>query len=475
MEVKEETLPVGPRALKDRFLAVERRLRVMELERIDFVQSMRMVLRASASILQYRGFNDDLVDNLKNLEMRLGTETGYLELVEQAVKAITKLNGGRGSAAVAWSFGEGAILSDPKETHLKEAIGSLAEQLEKFKHNRYQHCGQTLKYLIETGASLENFLPVLVDLSLRFLRDYGNEMSKISFRLTSIIKTLIFTESEYAKFLDRSIEYFERNNRVFNDELSADLTEIKTVCTGAVLLTEPDSLLGIIADKIDGLFSAIQKKNLNDEHKLGELNIEKEKLANSLEIVRRDYDSFVSQSHSALHELEAIKRISLRDPLTSVYNRRAYDEQIMLTVANFNNGFLSAFGFIIFDIDNFREVNNTYGHLAGDSILSHMARLIKETLRNDDFIFRYGGDEFVIILPEAKLNDTINVADKLRRQVELMDFYLSKTSDKTIHVTISVGVSQAVKGDTAISVLTRADQALYKSKEQGRNRVSIGG
>jgi diguanylate cyclase len=201
--------------------------------------------------------------------------------------------------------------------------------------------------------------------------------------------------------------------------------------------------------------------------------VEKTQLEARLDTVRRDYDTFVSQSHSLLHELEDIKMISLRDQLTGIYNRRAYDEQLKLTLESFERGTLSAFSLIIFDIDMFREVNNAYGHLAGDGILAHLARVAAETLRCDDFIFRYGGDEFIVILPEARLADAAKVADKLRRQVEVVDFKLSRDSETTINVTISLGVSEAAPGDTAAAVLARADEALYRSKNGGRNRVSL--
>jgi diguanylate cyclase len=101
-----------------------------------------------------------------------------------------------------------------------------------------------------------------------------------------------------------------------------------------------------------------------------------------------------------------------------------------------------------------------------------VGRLTKEYLRCDDFIFRYGGDEFIILLPEANMADSMKVAEKFRHQVELVEIKLSRNSSKTIHVTISMGVTEAAPGDTATSVLARADRALYISKQRGRNKVS---
>jgi diguanylate cyclase len=458
--------------LSQRFKGVERRLRVMELERIDFVQSMRLVLRSTASILRHRGFNNDLVEQLRLLESRLGTETAYQELVEETAQAISRLSGKVDAKDALWER-DGARLPDLEEAGLKEALGTLVDRLSMFKNHRYQRVGETLGALMDSGATLESFLPVLVDLSLRFLKDYGNELSRISLRLTGIIRTLVFTEREYAKFLDTSIERLEGGNRLFNQSLSDEMGQIQSTVSEAMAANDPENLLGLVVEKIDKLFWAVQRKNQEDEERLGELKVEKTQLEARLDTVRRDYDTFVCQSHSILHELEAIKMISLRDQLTGAYNRRAYDEQLKVTLENFAKGSLSAFSLIIFDIDLFREVNNAYGHLAGDAILSNVARVVAETLRCDDFVFRYGGDEFIVLLPEASLPDAAKVAEKLRRQIEVIDFKLSRQSEQTIRVTISVGVSEAVEGDTATTVLARADEALYRSKNSGRNRVTL--
>ena len=241
----------------------------------------------------------------------------------------------------------------------------------------------------------------------------------------------------------------------------------------ALTSDDPENLLGVVVEKIDVLFQAIQRKSREDENRLGELRVEKTQLQNHLDSIRRDYDIFMRQSRNVLRELENVKMISLRDQLTGIYNRRAFDEQTRLTLENLNSGALTAFSLIIFDIDYFREVNNNYSHLAGDRILANLARVVTETLRTDDFLFRYGGDEFIVLLPEARLSDAAKVAEKLRRQVEVVDFKLSRQGEASIHVTISLGVAEAHPGDTATTLLAKADAALYESKNGGRNRITL--
>ncbi|MDR1298471.1 MAG: GGDEF domain-containing protein [Deltaproteobacteria bacterium] len=453
-----------------KYLDSERLLRVLELEKIDLIQAVRLVVKSTVLLLTRRGYNNDLATALSGLESKLGTDLDSLALFEQAAREIGRQIGGPAPAMVAAPEpGEGG---GQDYEDLKGAVRNLVDKLKEFKNERYLTLSDAIKGLIENNSSLENILPILIDLCLTFLNDYGQEITRITHRLNSILRMLIFTEREYAKFLDNDISNYDQKERSFTSELTSGLGELKEGCRGLLLGGQTDDLINFVSERIEGLLLAVKLKEDEDAQMLDALGKEKEALTSRLDKIRRDYDSFVSQSHKTLLELETIRSVSLRDPLTKVYNRRAYDEQMGLTIENHDKGRLATFSLIIFDIDFFREVNNNYGHLAGDSILTHVGRIIKECLRCDDFVFRYGGDEFIILLPEAKLMDSIRIAEKFRHQVEAVEFKLSRNSLKTIRITISVGVTEACLGDTATSVLARADRALYLSKQSGRNKVS---
>lgn len=363
------------------------------------------------------------------------------------------------------------------EESVSDYVKGLLKQVSTYRGYRFHDEAQSIIRELEEGQPQDLILRDLTQLMCRFIQDYSEEKSQITLRLSNIIKTLMFTEKEFQRLLGQSISYMDGENREFNESLSEHLSQLQ----GSVQevqeeepesATDADNLLTVIAEKIEVLFHSIQEKTNLDEQRLAELNKEKTALESRLDSVRRDYDSFVTQSRKLLKELEDFKSISMKDALTGVYNRRAYDEAVNLSIENFKNNRLETFSLLIFDIDHFRDVNNTYGHQAGDSILSHMGRIITDLLRCDDFIFRYGGDEFIVLLPEAKLADATRVAEKLRRSVASVEFKLSRHSEKTIHVNISMGVTEIRPGDNAISVLARADTALYVSKQNGRNRVT---
>ncbi len=171
---------------------------------------------------------------------------------------------------------------------------------------------------------------------------------------------------------------------------------------------------------------------------------------------------------------EALQKLSSRDHLTGAFNRRTLDTDLAekLEEAKVREEHLSL---IMFDIDHFKRINDTYGHQVGDYILKSLVRLIHSKLRSEDSIYRYGGEEFVIILPGAGKKNAIKVAERLRKVIESYPFtYRKEQPPIKIGLTCSFGVATFPEDGTAPEELIRkVDKALYKAKEGGRNRVEI--
>lgn len=163
---------------------------------------------------------------------------------------------------------------------------------------------------------------------------------------------------------------------------------------------------------------------------------------------------------------EEILRLSITDKLTQSYNRLKLDETLD---EQFERSKTKAipFSIIILDIDHFKLVNDTYGHQVGDRVLIELVAVLTKNVRSDDTVGRWGGEEFLIILPETNLSDGIQVAEKLRNLVAKYQFTTAG------QVTISLGVSACLDDLTPESIVSRADTALYQAKENGRNRVEF--
>lgn len=182
-------------------------------------------------------------------------------------------------------------------------------------------------------------------------------------------------------------------------------------------------------------------------------------------------DDLEKQSMAVQAELEEQRKQALHDSLTGLPNRAAYlekSEQEFQRWKRYGNPLSIA----IADIDFFKKINDTYGHQAGDKVLQVIAKVINKRIRNTDFIARFGGEEFVFLLPETNLSDGIKVLEKVRETIAHCPFHF-KGGD--VQITSSFGIAEfSADNDTVDIVLARADSALYKAKEQGRNRVVKG-
>jgi two-component system cell cycle response regulator len=167
---------------------------------------------------------------------------------------------------------------------------------------------------------------------------------------------------------------------------------------------------------------------------------------------------------------ESLHHKGSTDELTGVYNKAYLMSSLGSAIEVAKSGF--PLSVVIFDLDHFKRVNDTYGHIAGDYVLKETTRLIKDTVvRSEDILGRWGGEEFLLIMPDAKLEIAVGVAERIRKTMEMHDFVFSGMK---IPVTASLGVSMWIPQlKTAEDFLEVADQLLYKSKQEGRNRVSF--
>ncbi|MBF0611678.1 MAG: diguanylate cyclase [Magnetococcales bacterium] len=159
-----------------------------------------------------------------------------------------------------------------------------------------------------------------------------------------------------------------------------------------------------------------------------------------------------------------LARISQTDALTGLFNRRFFDEAIQLEMERADR-YNRPLSFIMVDLDHFKQVNDTYGHPVGDQVLRELAQVLRQSVRKSDMVFRYGGEEFAILLPEATLEGVTSLGEKVRQAIENHQFA------GVGHKTASLGATVLASGDTVETLIQRADAALYSAKRNGRNQV----
>ena len=165
---------------------------------------------------------------------------------------------------------------------------------------------------------------------------------------------------------------------------------------------------------------------------------------------------------------DEIYRLTTMDGLTQIYNRRYFDEQLDREISR-SRRYERTLSLVMLDLDHFKEVNDTFGHLAGDSVLKQLASTVRTRIRREDVFARYGGEEFALLLPEITLGGARQLAEKVRKLVERQRFEFDK---QVIPVTLSVGVATLEPQHREATELVRAaDERLFEAKTQGRNRV----
>jgi len=199
---------------------------------------------------------------------------------------------------------------------------------------------------------------------------------------------------------------------------------------------------------------------------LGQKHVAKNFSHEDLDLVR----AMANQAGIIVENAQLFTRANTRantDELTGLYNHRHFHERLEQEIAR-GSRFGNTFSLIMMDIDLFKSYNDIYGHLAGDQVLRRVGHYLASSIRSIDMAFRYGGEEFTIILPEARLDDAFKVAERIRKTIE------SKSSSHSMPITMSVGVANWPNdGVMKEEIIGRADAALYRAKQMGRNRTCL--
>jgi two-component system, cell cycle response regulator len=206
------------------------------------------------------------------------------------------------------------------------------------------------------------------------------------------------------------------------------------------------------------------KTYVNDEMVIGTKRLEngdRVKLGNTI-------FKFISSKDMEAEYYDQLYQFSIRDGLTGLYNRKSFDDKLESEFSRCKR-YGHHMSLVMIDIDHFKPVNDTYGHLAGDAVLTNLAKLFGRYFRSVDFIARYGGEEFVIILPETPVSGAVLTCERIRMAVANNEVHVNQ---HTLRVTISIGIAEYNSDmSSAVALLDAADKKLYEAKNNGRNRV----
>jgi diguanylate cyclase len=252
-----------------------------------------------------------------------------------------------------------------------------------------------------------------------------------------------------------------------------------------MLATFVDRLAGFSAstgsyhDKIEHCADKISKASdiseltvvLNEVmHETRAVQLDAQRTHDELQLMRKKVEEAEREVERLQQELANASDLVRHDPLTGALNRKGMDDALE-TEASRAKRHGSNLCMALLDIDNFKKLNDSLGHAAGDAALVHLAKVVEETIRPEDTLARYGGEEFVVLLPNTALDDAITAMARVQR--ELTRRFFLHNNDKVL-ITFSCGVAELGADETAPTALQRADSAMYLAKRAGKNRVMAG-
>ena len=195
-------------------------------------------------------------------------------------------------------------------------------------------------------------------------------------------------------------------------------------------------------------------------------------LHTSVSTLKERLDASQSEIEKLKQELTRVREEAMIDGLTGLMNRRAFDERIEAALAQPGDR-TPALCLVMIDIDHFKRINDTFGHVFGDRVLRTIGQLLKATVKGQDTVARYGGEEFAVLLPETPLAGARIVGERVRESVADSRIRRLNSEESIGSITISLGVARYREGDSSATFIERADSALYLSKAGGRNRLTL--
>ncbi|QXI43295.1 diguanylate cyclase [Pseudomonas wayambapalatensis] len=341
--------------------------------------------------------------------------------------------------------------------HIEETLIGLLDDLSLPERHKAQ--ALDMRERVARGLNWYELIPVLDDLAVLMLAINDSGQHEFEAYLQQINERL----ETFQSHLQEASEGHADNStaaRELDSQLREQVDGLQSSVQGAV---DIDSLKHLLDNRLEGLLVTM------DEHQ-HERDRREQELAGRLQGLAERVASMEQEALGYREHLEEQRQKALVDPLTGLPNRAAWSERVERELADWqeNGGHLAM---AILDLDHFKRINDGYGHLAGDKVLKIVADQLRKRLRGRDFIARFGGEEFVLLLPQTSPPVALQVAETMRAAIEACPFHFK---GERVVITTSIGVSAFRSGERGDQVLKRADEALYRAKDQGRNRVEQG-
>ncbi|SDH16316.1 diguanylate cyclase [Pseudomonas flavescens] len=342
-------------------------------------------------------------------------------------------------------------------SHVESSLLDLLEELPL--PERHQAQADALRQRITAGLNMYELVPVLDDLGVLMLaiadvgqREFEGYLKQLNERLAAFQGSLRDVHADYAD-ASQAVRSLDSELRQQVDGLHSSVLEA----------TDLDTLKSLVENRLSGLLGTMEQYQQQRDQR-------EQQVGERLQTLVERVASMELEAKGFRDHLEEQRQKALLDPLTGLPNRAAWMERLDLELARwqrYGGDLLLA----VLDIDHFKRINDDFGHLAGDKVLKIIAGELFKRLRKTDFIARFGGEEFVLLIPSTPMDGGLKLLDTLRTAIESCPFHFR---GERVTITLSGGISAFAAEERSEQVFERADQALYRAKRSGRNRIEQG-
>ncbi len=358
------------------------------------------------------------------------------------------------SSAVAY-----AAQDNSQQPSIQELLIRLLEQL--IVPAEFQHLSDQMKQRLEAEPKTADWKQLLKDVA-QLINSIRNHIQDEKYEFENFLQQVTDRLKVMDQFLQTEttqLDQAQTRGVDFDQSITRNVDDIRLDVNQAVELS---SLKTAVNSKLDTIST----------HIISYRQYETDRVENS----RQQVLNMQSRMQTLEQEAQALKqtvieknRQAMFDTLTDIPNRLAYEQRATEEISRWKR-FANPLSLVVWDIDFFKKVNDTYGHKAGDKVLKTVAQLLNQRIRETDFLARYGGEEFVMLLPGTQQDECLQLVNELRQQVADCGFHYH---GEAVTITVSCGVSGFIDGDSLDSVFDRADRALYKAKSNGRNQCML--
>lgn len=340
----------------------------------------------------------------------------------------------------------------------QEILNTLRSTLDSKYASRMDNVTSRILNASDTG-DITDIRESIFKLVFVYISETNQDREKVNSFVQDIVGKILDIEAKLTTSYEQTSSLFSSNSG-FETLLNSEVTGLKKTTDVASSL---DDLKIQITQRLTSIENALNTKQIKD--KAIQAVAEKNR-----QIFKSGFAKLKKELNEATQYSEQLEEKLNRDQLTGSFNRRAYDKKIEDEMELFLR-YGTIFSLLLIDADKFKNINDRYGHTIGDRCLQEIIKRSIPLLRRNDMLARYGGEEFVVIMPQTDVNGAKEAAEKIRQTIEKIEFLYKNESVK---VTVSIGITQVQEGDTThLSVFERADVAVYKAKENGRNQVLV--